>query len=87
MHVLFMVMMIVLGFCLCTKQTLILKVNAYHLGDASMIANIVVLDKYGDTPLHSACYQGKIKVVECLLEFKAGTSIKSESSLLVYLTY
>ena len=49
-----------------------------------MIANIVILDKNGNTPLHDACYGGKVKVVECLLEFKADTSIKSESILLVY---
>ena len=49
-----------------------------------MIADIVVLDKDGDTPLHEACYWGKVKIVECLLEFKADASIKSESSSLVY---
>lgn len=43
------------------------------------MADITVLDDRGRTPLHVACYRGYTKVVNCLLEFEADTTIRSAS--------
>ena len=43
------------------------------------------IDNNRNTPLHHACYLGKVEAAECLLDHNADPSIRSEAFLLVFL--